>query len=272
MPVRRRYSCPEKCMNATAHGWAVRLSIEDRHVLAALRLLAGVEVAVVGESIWVRGPVAERAAATAADRLPASARFALLADGVLRPPGASVPRARLPRDVTWVGLRSWIEVELPALLPPARSVERLPLRLVRGGAEAVPDAMLLGLDTWAQWAESAPAVRLAPLRFAAATALALDGLGPAQALVLGEPLPPLPGVRLNSRAGILVPAGWRWEPAVSAATVRGLLGLRTDELALWPDVHAPVSMVPAEAVVPASRSAARLTREGAKGNLPIDEA
>ncbi len=182
-----------------------------------------------------------------------------------------MPCARLPLDAEWVGLRSWINVELPALLPSAAAVNKLRLRLVRDGAEIPPDAILLGLDAWAHWAESAPAVRLRLLRFAAATALALDGLGPAQVLVLGQPLPPLPGARLISKAGVLIPVGWQWQPAVDPAVVRQLFGLRTDELALWPDAHAPVSIIPAEAVVPASRSAARLTHEQASGSLSIPE-
>ncbi|MBE7212161.1 MAG: hypothetical protein INR65_14160 [Gluconacetobacter diazotrophicus] len=140
---------------------------------------------------------------------------------------------------------------LPALRPPAATVEKIGLRLVRGGAEATPDALLLGLDAWTRWAATAPAVRLRPLRFAATAS---------SALVLGQPLPPLPGARLVSREGVLVPAGWRWEPAVDPAVVRRVCGLRADELALWPGEDAPVAVIPAETIVPASRSAVRLTR------------
>lgn len=259
------------CMGGSVHGWVARLAIKDHRALEALRLLTGVEVALDGEALWVRGPLAEGMAATLPGRLPASERFELLADGVLRTAGASVPFARLPHGAEWSNLRSWIKVELPALLPSA-AMDKPELRLVRGGAEAVPDAILFGLDAWARWAESAPAVRLHPLRFAAATSLALDGIGPAQVLVLGQPLPPLPGRRLISRAGVLVPVGWQWQPAVDPAVVRRLFGLRTDELALWPDEHTPVSIIPAEAVVQANRSAARLTREQASGSLSIPEA
>ena len=257
-------------MDETVHGWAARLAGEDRRALEALRLMVGVEVAADGESLWVRGPLVE-GAATVPGPLPASGRFERLADGVLRLPGASVPCGRLPRGLSWTGLRFWMAVELPAPLPPATPADRVRLRLVRGGGETSPDALLLDLYSWTRWASDAPAVRLRPLRFAASVP-GLDDPRPAQALVLGTPLPPLPGTRLVAGAGILVPAGWRWLPAVDAATVRQLLGLRTDELAVWPGENLPVSIIPAEAVVPAGRSAARLTHERNQGGLPDHEA
>ena len=253
-------------------GWAARLAVADRRALDAGRLAAGVEVAVVGESLWVRGPLSAGAAGAWPCRLPAAERFELLADGVLRAPGARVPCARLPAAASWSGLPAWLPVALPRPLLPAAVPDKPALRLVRGGAEGSPDALLLDLDAWVEWAERAPAVRLGPLRFAARAAVAPDGSAPAQALVLGQPLPPLPGARLVARGGILVPAGWQWRPAVDAAVVRRLLGLRADELALWPGESAPVAILPAEAVVPASRSAARLTRAQARDGRFLHEA
>ena len=247
-------------------GWVVRLSVADRRALDALRLAAGVEVAVIGESVWVRGPAT---AGAWPRRLPAAERFERLANGVLRAPSARVPCARLPVDAAWTSLPAWLPVELPPPLGAACPTDKPALRLVRGGAEGSPDALLLDLDAWVEWAERAPAVRLGPLRFAARAAVELDLPAPAQALIIGQPLPPLPGRRLVSRAGILVPAGWCWQPAVDAAVVRRLLGLRSDELALWPEEHAPLAIIPAEAVVPASRSAARLTREQVSGGFSI---
>ena len=253
-------------------GWVARLSAADRRALDTLRLAAGVEAAVVGESLWVRGPVPEGAAGGWPHRLPAAERFDLLADGVLRAPGARVPCARLPAAAAWSLLPAWLPVELPPPLPPAAVPDKPALRLVRGGTEEAPAALLLALDAWVEWAERAPAVRLGSLRFAARTAVGPDGSAPAQALVLGQPLPPLPGVQLVAKAGVLVPAGWQWQPAVDAAVARRLLGLRADELALWPEERAPVAIIPAEAVVPASRSAARLTRAQTRDGWSLHEA
>lgn len=230
--------------------------MRDERALDPLRLAEGVEAARCDDGWWVRGPVPASATEKLQRALPAEARFEWLEGDRLRLPGARVPCGRLPVEAVWTLLPELIPLALPSASPSARLDRKPTLRLVRGGAETAPDGLLLGLEAWSRWAVEAPAVRLQPLRFAVTAG---EGASGARALVLGQPLPPLPGQRLVSRAGIVVPAGWTWYPAVDASVVRRTLRLRADEIALWSGEDAMVAIIPAEAVVPASRSAVRLT-------------
>ena len=75
--------------------------------------------------------------------------------------------------------------------------------------------------------------------------------------VLGTPLPSLPGRACVEDAGIVVPAGFAWTPAVSARVVRRALFATDETIVLWEEDG--VRLLDAELFVPASRAAAHAT-------------
>src|SRR5207248_2131641 len=110
--------------------------------------------------------------------------------------------------------------------------------------------LVTALADWVAYATTVPAIRLRPLRFAAAA----DG----RALVRGTPLPPIQGRRYTEAAGLAVPAGFDWSPPVEPAVLRKLLGLGDGDLALF-DEDATYERIDASQFARATRSAARAT-------------
>jgi hypothetical protein len=127
------------------------------------------------------------------------------------------------------------------------------LQLVRSAVICRPTILRLSLKSWAGFIESAPQLRMGCLSFLAAR----DG----QVLVRGNPLPPLPGQQFVDHDGIVVPAGWSWQPAVEPQVLRAAAELESGDCLLW-TADAGCQKLPADGWVRVSRSAVRLTLAG----------
>lgn len=228
--------------------WALRLDASRAPGAAALRLKPGIEACESGGDVWLRGPDGGEELALELRRLPGADRYDVLEGGVLRSPGKRVPAGKLPEG-PWVAAPAWAQAAPQAGSLPAELTQRVNARLERGGEERPANLLRAPLAAFAAWAAAAPALRLRPLAFAASGA---------EALVRGEPLPPLAGTPYAEDGGIAVPCGWTLLPAAGAAAWRERLALAEGDLALF---HADGSFerVPATAFVRASRSAARAT-------------
>jgi hypothetical protein len=75
-------------------------------------------------------------------------------------------------------------------------------------------------------------------------------------LLLGNHLPPLPGAERFWGARVLIPLGYRPEPALLESALLEVLHLMADELAVWTLDGAEV--LPRSALQPLTRSAVRL--------------
>jgi hypothetical protein len=236
------------------------LARKDASALAALRLSTGVEVAEIADAIWVRVNQADVCTEDRLRQLPAIERYDWLEGDGLRRCGSLIPCEVLP-PLAWQTVASWLMVSLP---PPALAAERrliadqpilgadIPIKLVRSTLELPANALLTTVEHWIRFGAEAPEIRLRGLRFA----VNHDG----EALIVGEPLPPLPGTQYYVRDGIAVPAGFAWDPAVEVEVVRRRLGVSVDCLVLFYQ-DGTFSLVLAEQWVYASRSAIRATDE-----------
>jgi hypothetical protein len=237
-------------MNA-APSWVGCVDASESDALAALRLRPGLEVAPLANTLWLRGPSIDEDLDLALRKIPSLRRFALQADGQLIADGARVPEGYLPA-LRWQLLRDWLPLALPASLGGGAVTNRVAVRLVRSVAELPANALLTGIRVWHDWAEQAPAIRLRPLRFAAA--------GDGRVWVEGTPLPALPGARFHRSDGVAIPCGWKVEPHFGTAVLRRWLALAEDDTAFaQPD--GKWETLKAEQFVPAMRSAVRLTAE-----------
>lgn len=225
------------------------MKLADAAALAALRLRPGLEVAEASGEIWLRGGPLGDAGTAPIDGVPAVARHVVAADGALVPPGARVPVGRLP-DLKWTPLRSWAALTPPEICPPSLAAPAAAaVRLAPGGSPSEPAALLAAWDDWEHFALTGPIVRLRPLRFARAP----DG----PALIVGRPVPPVPGVRFVAPApDVLVPAGRIWTPPVPAAALRERLGARPGDVVFWRERDGAL-VLPPEVFVPATRGAVR---------------
>lgn len=212
--------------------WAIRFEVAEpaKHKAAVeslgqLRLLEGTQVCHPGESLWVSGPQLNEELTAVLQSLPCGDRFVVSDDGTLTKFGERTPSGTIP-EVEWTSLRDFIEPELPVAGLTLARIARVPFTLVRanGRPSLEPAALLVSAQVAAEWAATAPQVRLDPLTFAASS----DG----RILFKGKPLPSLSGTRLTEQEGVLVPAGWAWSPAIDTGSLRETLEVAAEEFVI----------------------------------------
>lgn len=237
-------------MNGGA-SWAARIDAADAEALSALRLVPGLEVAMLSHILWLRGAAWDESLALALRKVSGLVRFEVLPGGRLLAQGARVPEGRLP-ELRWQPLKDWFSVRLPTAARSAEMAARQPLKLVRSSEERPANALLADLASWAAFASTTAEIRLRPLRFAAAQ----DG----RVWIEGAPLPAIPGERFHLRDGVAAPCGFAWSPEIETPVLQKWLGLANGDSAIllrdgtW-------EMLREEQFVPASRSAARMTAQ-----------
>jgi hypothetical protein len=180
-----------------------------------------------------------------------------MANGQLARRGQRVPVSHAPHG-TWRPLAELLPIELPASRLPAdpAAVQPLPLRPVPAHRARPADALLTTLRELAAFAASAPLVRLARLQFAA------DSRG--DALVLGTPLPALPGLPCYREGRLVLPCGYALPPQLDAAAAAAHLGAPPRGLVLWhADGHH--QLAPAEAILPCTRAALAASLRAGRG-------
>jgi hypothetical protein len=229
--------------------WVICIARGDASALATLRLTNGIEIAEATSDIWLRGQRADETLDAKLAALPGRERYELLPGNQLRLQGHRVPSARLP-NLQWRPLGDWLRIELPVAALPANEPTPIPLRLVRSADERTPELLLTSLAEFTRFSAQAAQIRLGRLQFAASA----DG----RVLVRGTPLPPLPGQRFVLSNGVAVPAGFAWQPAVSAEVLARRFGVSGDGLVLWND-DGTITRFHVEQFVSATRSAVRAT-------------
>jgi hypothetical protein len=237
---------------AAAPTWAAQLP-RDAAAVATFWNVADAEVCEATESLWLRGRHWDDTLELRLRKISGAAVFRIDDDGLLTPGGCLLPTARLPAG-PWRALKCWLEVHLPPAKWPGAVAARAAVgieRVAQRASGAKPaTAMLVPLDRFALYVDAAPQVRLRRWSFAANDA--------GNVLVRGTPLPPLAGAVLFEDAGVLIPCGFAWTPAIDAASLRRVLQLGEGDLALFGETGAWQSIA-ADAVVAVTRSAVRAT-------------
>lgn len=226
------------------------LAAADEAALGAVRHLPGLQAAPdAAGQLWLRGLPAQDPLPVELRALPARVAYGLDEAGRLFPAGRLAPTARLPA-LPWLPLRELLPLTLPPAALPAQDAPRYRPRLLASAQPQPGAALLTTLAAWAAYAEAAPEIRLQSLRFAAAA----DG----RVLLLGAPLPPLPGQELWQLAGLLLPAGYALEaPLLAPLLSRQLSPAGTELLLFAPD--GGWEPVPLTQLLPATRAAVRRT-------------
>lgn len=230
-------------------GWAACLLSGRVTDLAALRLFPNIEFAEIAGAYWLRGSSLDDALEHELKKIPGLSRFALLPSDKLRPIDSRIPDRTLP-SALWQPLKEAVRATLPVAALSGENMQRIPLVLVRDAEERPALALMLSLDAWLEFAAGASLARLALLRFAA--------MENREVLVLGSPLPGMPGLRYAGNEAILVPCGFTWSPKVEPGVLRQLFELQPDDWVILHEDHTH-QVIRAEQFVPASRSAARRT-------------
>ncbi|KAA2245565.1 hypothetical protein F0L74_06310 [Chitinophaga agrisoli] len=231
--------------------WILVLAHQDVAALGAVRDLEGLRAATHGEELWVRGISIAARAELKLQQLPTLHTYMLDEQERLFPPGKPTPIGQLPR-VRWRTLKEFMPVTLPVSAMPGALPAPYPIQLAPCSTPQEGNALLTDLATWKTYAEGAPQVRLQPLRFAVSENNTV--------LILGTPLPPVPGREYFLRDNILLPCGFEFDPPVIAALVARKLNPQQQNLLLF-DTEGQWEQIPPEYFVPCTRSAIRLTKE-----------
>ena len=227
----------------------LQMAIEDVSALGPFRTQAGWELHADAASVWVRCPVS---AADDCAGLPCRGKYRVDAQGCITPWQGTVPVGNAPGG-PWQALSDFLTVTAPVSGMPARARARLEITLQRSARVRTAESLLLEMSELAAWVERAPKVRLQRLKFAAAA----DG----RALVLGSPLPPLPGVAHYHWGTMAIPCGWEFASHVWPGWVESSLALPKGALALVGS-DARLEIIGEEGFTPLTLAAVRLTLLG----------
>ena len=231
--------------------WVLILNLSDRESLGAVRALSKLTVAIHREQLWLRGLPAGSALPIAIKQLPAIETYQMDVGYRLFHPSKPTPIGRLP-GCAWEPVSTFIKPKLPTAALAGQSQSVHPLNIVDRHEVHEGRALLTDLKSWHHYAETAPRIRLSALRFAVRADQSV--------LVIGAPLPPLPGAEYWQRENLLIPAGHDFESSFVTSLVSrklnpdGLYFLLFDRSGQW-------QPIPIDQVVPATRSAIRLTVE-----------
>lgn len=216
--------------------------------LGRLRLSEELEVAETVQLIWLRIPDGTAASETILAGLPALSRRRLEPDLKLYEADHRLPDGKLPEHLRWTKLRDWLKVQAPQSTLAGTLPERVAVRIIRGGDMREADTLLLPISEFAGYISSAPEVRISRWRFA------VNDQG--KVIVVGSPIPPLPGQRFVSENQVAWPLGWRLEPHLSTAVIARCAGLNRGDLLLW-DIDQTIHLIRNEQWLPVTRAAVR---------------
>ena len=182
--------------------WVLVFKKSDLPHLAAVRCWPGMYAAETETEVWLRCPMLHADLGQPLRALPAMHSYRQDAQGLLFPLGGSTPVAKLPA-MDWLLMKEFIPIELPGAALPAQLTQQYALHLLPATEYHPGAALKVKLADWQAYAETTPEIRLTALRFALSAA--------GDVLVMGEPLPPLPGVEYWLRDSILLPAAYDLE-------------------------------------------------------------
>ncbi|MGI4759170.1 MAG: hypothetical protein ACRYF0_00585 [Janthinobacterium lividum] len=225
------------------------LAAADRQTLGGVRAVPGLQAAEAAGELWLRGLPATGELPLVVRALPATAAYELDAQGRLFPLGSLTPTSQLA-TLTWQPIQAFVPLQVPTAALPAQGAPRYQVRLVPSARAEAGAALLTTFATWHAYAATAPEIRLTGLRFA----VAADH----RVLLLGTPLPPVPGQEHWLREGLLLPAGFDFEAPLLAPLLARQLNAATDALLLFA-ADGRWERIASENILPVTRSAVRLT-------------
>lgn len=177
--------------------------------------------------------------------LPCLKRWTLDEKERLIPLGKSLPEIILPH-LDWFPLATLLPLTSTKVRQNEPFFGHLGLALIPATQPQPPAALRLPFQKFAAWADTAPAPRLAPLTFA------LSDSG--DALVIGQPLPPLPGQTFYRDGQILIPCGRALPDFILAKN----LATQRSQLLLI-ELDNTVHHIESELCLPATRGTIRTT-------------
>jgi hypothetical protein len=228
-----------------------RLPAQALPVLAEVRCLPGVQVALEKDTAWVRWEAAGDAVLRRLLPVAGVVLFARRESHWYRP-GCHLPDFDLPGELVYRPLSQVLTPAPAATIPPPRLNPRPVLvKVVPEDCPRQTTALECGLEELAAWADTVSNTRLASLRAARCQG---------RILLRGSRLPLLPSGRRFWGGSVLVPLGFRAEPNLPESALREALAVEEGEILLLNVGEAEV--VPGSAFQPLKRAGIRLAAGG----------
>jgi hypothetical protein len=230
----------------------VVIAKSDQNALGSVRCIPAIRAAVEGDLVWVRTGTNAVQLDSKIRQLPAQKSYTVDEDGRLFPINALTPTGKIPA-LDFVPISEFVTVEMPTSAIPATVQEKHKVSLVVSANVQNGDALFTSLETWKNYAEGAPEIRLSRLCFAVSETN--------DVLVMGNPLPPIPGQEFWLNENVLLPCGYDFKIPLLAKTIARKLGADDDMMVLF-DKDGAWDHILHSSFAPALRSAIRLTKGG----------
>jgi len=209
----------------------LKLDIKNKESLGAVRCMEGLQAAEEGNCIWIRGINALLEMDKELLRLPATNTFIIDEENNLFLPGGLTPVA-------------------PTAALPGKTNDKVKLKIIPSAIVRKGAAILTTLDVWKQYAETASETRLFATRFAVSEKN--------KVLIMGDPLPSLPGIEYWQTGNVLLPAGYDFEFSIMEEFVNKKLNENKSSVILF-DKDGSWQKIDKSFFVISKRSAIRLT-------------
>lgn len=226
-----------------------RLPVAELARLGPLRARDDVHVLRDGERLWVFWTAPDRDLAAWLLSLPGVELIQRQADG-WRGLGQHLPTFDVPDPHSARTLPTLLSpAPLEPIAPGLALWKPVEVKLVSDEQPRTTTALLVSLAEVVRWADTATSHSLAKVRAARRE----------ERLLLRGKLPPLLGERYWGDR-VLLPAGWRYEPAVAEGVLAKALHLDAEDVVLLTSTGADV--IPGCAFAPVTRAGVRLAAEG----------
>jgi hypothetical protein len=223
------------------------LSIKDMDALGSVRTIPYLKAAFHKEQIWICGIRENEKNNT--NKLPSIANYTIDKEGNLFPIGKLTPVGKIPK-LSWLPISTFIPVVAPTSAFPGKTEQKHKIKLI-STIEAKPgNALLTELSIWKNYAEAASEVRLNKLRFAVSANK--------EVLIIGEPLPSIPGKEYWIKDHILIPSGYDFDIPMISGLLLSKLNPSKDSLLLF-EKNGEYQKISTNSFVPSTRSSIRLT-------------
>lgn len=217
--------------------------------LGSIRSMPGLQLAADENDIWLRGLYETGELDITIRQLPIKHSYYVNEHDLLFIPGGLTAVAVLPA-LNWQPIAEFISVKIPVAAMPGKLHTAAVIRVIPSTHDKKGTALLTTLEQWKAYAETAPGIRLAQLQFAVSQKN--------EVMIIGTPLPSIPGKEYWKTGNILLPCGYDLEIPMAASFISQQLNPEQDGLLIF-DTNGGCEKIEFAYLVPAKRSAVRLT-------------
>ena len=168
-----------------------------------IRAVPGWKAAIHKDEIWLKGPLDNENSQLLLRSLPMLRSYEVDEQNRLFPNRKLTPVALL-EALDWQELPIFLPLTLPVSALPATLGDKVSVSLQRSVTTQPAYAIQTNFETWKKYVNTAPLVRLQQLEFAVSASQ--------EVIIIGQPLPNLPGKSYWVNGKLLIPAGYDFNP------------------------------------------------------------